>query len=130
MKPKNPPCRSGQMSLVNKSSLTPAGSKPSLHLNLIISSQLYFCQVANTFSPFLQVTCFHQQIYLCSTAPGQPGAVYPLEWKHSWLASLSKTMFPVTGYCFCFSFLCNFFYLLPLSGWKHTFISSFKGCKP
>lgn len=49
MKPKNPPCRSGQMSLVSKSSLTPAGSKPSLYLNLIISSQLYFCQVANTF---------------------------------------------------------------------------------
>lgn len=97
MKPKNPPCRSGQMSLVNKSSLTPAGSKPSLHLNLIISSQLYFCQVANTFPPFLQVTCFHQQIYLGSTAPGQPESVYPLEWKHSWLASLSKTIFPVTG---------------------------------
>lgn len=62
MKSKNPPSRSHQMSLVNKSSFTLAGSKPGLHLDLIIVSLLYSCQVANTFSLFFQKACLRRQI--------------------------------------------------------------------
>lgn len=54
MKSQHPPRRSDQMSLVNKSSLALEGSKPGLHLDTIIISQLCSCHIANTFLPSLK----------------------------------------------------------------------------
>lgn len=44
------------MSLVNKSSLTLAGSEPGLYLDLTILAPPYSCQMANTSSPFFSNT--------------------------------------------------------------------------